>query len=46
MNTLLIFDMQLINGELFLNAKDLFLKSLLFLSSMIIAPLTTIYASL
>ena len=48
-NTLLIFDMQLVNSVLFLNAKNLFLMSMkpLFLSFVrVISPLTTIYASL
>ena len=48
-NTLLIFDMQLVNGALFLNAKDLFLTSINYLSASfvrVIVPLTTIYASL
>ena len=48
-NALLIFDMQLVNGALFLNAKDLFLTSINYLSASfvrVIVPLTTIYASL
>ena len=39
--------MQLVNGALFLNAKDLFLMSIKLLPSVfVIVPLTTIYASL
>ena len=48
-NTLLIFDMQLVNGPMLLNAKNLFLmsiKSLLFIFVRVIVPFTTIYVSL
>ena len=45
-NTLLTFDMQLKNGALLLNAKDLFFLSLLFAPSTVVVPLTTIYATL
>ena len=41
--------MQLVNGALFLNAKKLFLMSIIplsFVSVRVIVPLTTIYASL
>ena len=48
-NTPLIFQMQQINGALFLNANDLFLLSLILLAQRLarreIIPLTTIYAS-
>ena len=46
MSVLLIFEMQLINGALFLNAKGLFFLLLLFVLVRVIVPLTTIYASL
>ena len=48
-NTLLIFDIQLVNGALFLNTKNLFLTSIKSLSAAfvsVISPFTTIYASL
>ena len=52
-NTLLIFEMQLVNDKMFLNAKDLFLMSIKPLFLMLInpfvkaiSPLTTIHASL
>ena len=47
-NALLIFDMQLINGVLFLNPNNLFLMSIKPLSSAFVrvtVPLTTRYAS-
>ena len=48
-NTLLVFDIQLVNGALFLNAKDLFLMSIKLLSASfvgVIYPIPRIYASL
>ena len=48
-NILLIFDTQLVNGTLFLNAKYLFLMSInlfLYVFKRVILPLTTTYASL
>ena len=39
-------DMKLINGGLFLNAKDLYFLSLLLFPSTVIYPLTIIYALL
>ena len=41
-----IFEIQLINGALFLNAKCLFFLLLLFVPVTVIVPLTTIYTSL
>ena len=41
---LLIFEMQLINGALFLNSKGLFFVLLLVVTVTVIVPLTTIYA--
>ena len=48
-NTLLIFDIQLVNGALFLNAKNLHLRSIKspFATFVrVIYPFTTIYATL
>ena len=46
MSVLLIFEMELINGALFLNAKGLFLLLSLLPPTTVIVLLTTIYASL
>ena len=46
MSVLLIVEMRLINGALFLNAKGLLFPLLLFVPVTVIVPLTTIYASL
>ena len=46
MSVLLIFEIQLINSALFLNAKGLFFLLLLFSSSTVIVPLTAIYTLL
>ena len=49
MNTVLTFDIQLVNRTLFLNAKNLFLMSIIplpFIFVTVTSPLTTIYASL
>ena len=46
MSVLLIFEMQLTNGTLFLNAKGLFFLLLSPSPSTVISPFTTIYASL
>ena len=46
MSVLLTFEMQLINGALFLNTKGLFFLLLLLPPVTVIVPLTTIYASL
>ena len=48
-NTLLIFDIQLVNGVLFLNAENLFLMSIIplpFAFVRVIVPFTRIYVSL
>ena len=46
MSVLLTFEMQLINGALFLNAKGLFFLLLLSVLATVIVHLTAIYASL
>ena len=46
MSVLLIFEMQLIHGALFLNVKGLSFLLLLLPPSAVIVPLTIIYASL
>ena len=45
-NTLLIFDIQLINAAMFFNAKDLFFLFFLWFPSTVIILLTTLHASL
>ena len=45
-NTPFIFEIQETNSALFLNAQDLFFRSLFSAPSTVTSPLTTIYASL